>query len=328
MTKITICLSIVIMALVSGCAAKQKQPSILYDTDDFMPAVIEAKPSLPTEVIKVPEPLPLPGQLKLVEKHAERNPELIDPLERVDRANMAARLEPEKNGYINAIQRYPYTEGALYRLYAAPEQVSDITLQKGEKLISVSAGDTVSWVLGDTKSGMGASEQVHILVKPVAPNLKTNLVITTDRRTYHLEMESFENTYMASLSWRYPHDELVSLNHRNAEANVSENQIIDTGVNLDRLRFRYEITGDMPPWRPARAFDDGKKVYIEFPRGIAQGEAPPLFVVGPSGESELVNYRMKGRYYIVDQLFAAAELRLGEGPQKVVRISRSGVSGK
>ena len=43
------------------------------------------------------------------------------------------------------------------------------------------------------------------------------------------------------------------------------------------------IAGDNPPWRPLSAFDDGSKVYIEFPRGIAQGEMPPLFVIGPEG---------------------------------------------
>ena len=70
-------------------------------------------------------------------------------------------------------------------------------------------------------------------------------------------------------------------------------------------------------------FDDGRKVYIEFPSGIIQGEAPPLFVVGSEGENQLVNYRMKGRFYIVDQLFAAAELRLGQYPLLVFRISRT-----
>ncbi len=85
----------------------------------------------------------------------------------------------------------------------------------------------------------------------------------------------------------------------------------------------YAITGDNPPWKPVRAFDDGHKVCIEFPRRIDQGEAPPLFVVGADGGSELVNYRMRGNYYIVDRLFAAAELRLGTKPQQVVRITRT-----
>jgi type IV secretion system protein VirB9 len=51
---------------------------------------------------------------------------------------------------------------------------------------------------------------------------------------------------------------------------------------------------------------------------------PPLFVIGPNGStSELVNYRVRGATMIVDRLFAAAELRLGDGPQQVVRITRT-----
>lgn len=46
-------------------------------------------------------------------------------------------------------------------------------------------------------------------------------------------------------------------------------------------------------------------------------------MVGADGGNELVNYRMRGNYYIVDRLFAAAELRLGAKPQQVVRISRT-----
>jgi type IV secretion system protein VirB9 len=50
---------------------------------------------------------------------------------------------------------------------------------------------------------------VHILVKPTRPDLVTNLVINTDRRTYHLELRSAEKTYMASVSWAYPQDQLI-----------------------------------------------------------------------------------------------------------------------
>jgi len=59
----------------------------------------------------------------------------------VEAANRAATWEPSAAGYVNAVQVYPWTEGALYRLYAAPERVSDVALQPGEQLIAVSAGD-------------------------------------------------------------------------------------------------------------------------------------------------------------------------------------------
>ncbi|TIW40833.1 MAG: P-type conjugative transfer protein TrbG, partial [Mesorhizobium sp.] len=242
------------------------------------------------------------------------------PEERVADANKAATQQPTKYGYVNAVQVYPFTDGALYQLYAAPERVTDIALQPGEKLTAVSAGDTVRWVIGDTASGTGDNQRTHVLVKPFAPGLATNVVITTDRRTYHLQLQSTEKTAMAAISWTYSQDQIIALRQRNAQAEAVTP--VASNIALENLRFRYSISGDTPPWRPTRAFDDGSKVYIEFPRRIDQGEAPPLFIVGADGSSELVNYRVRGNYYIVDRLFAAAELRLGTKQQQVIRISR------
>ena len=207
-------------------------------------------------------------------------PDKRPPTDRVDAANKAALQEPSTHGYINAVQVYPYVESALYRLYAAPEQVSDIALQPGETLTAVSSGDTVRWVVGDTTSGSGDAKQVHVLVKPFAPGLKTNLVITTDRRSYHLQLESTDRTSMAAISWTYPQDRLFALQRQNARADAAAP--LAAGVALENLRFRYAINGDSPPWRPVRAFDDGTKVYIEFPRRIDPGRGAAPLRVGPT----------------------------------------------
>ena len=95
-------------------------------------------------------------------------------------------------------------------------------------------------------------------------------------------------------------------------------------VTVEALDFNYRIEGDRPAWRPLRAFDDGRQLFIEFPASLPQGEAPPLFIRGEGGRAELLNYRLRGRYYVVDRLFSAAELRLGEKRQQVVRIIRDG----
>jgi type IV secretion system protein VirB9 len=312
---------VVASSSLGACTSSVKVPEIPIFDSPALAARREPEPKPPVRYIEVPTPLPLPGQLKPVGKTAEKK-EPRSPSERVAGANAAARVEPVKDGYINAIQVYPYTKGALYQLYAAVNQVTDVALEAGEKLVSVSAGDTVRWVVGDTTSGEGKDAQVHILVKPVGADLETNLVITTDRRTYHLEMRSSDKTYMASVSWTYPAAELVSLRRQRDEAAASLASIADGGVNIDHLRFRYRIEGDAP-WKPQQVFDDGAKVYIQFPSGLAQSEAPPLFVIGPDGKSALVNYRVRGTTYIVDRLFATAELRPGTAPQRIVRIVRT-----
>ena len=305
-----------------GCAHKFIPPDINYDS--AAPAKLTADPPAPIKIVELPTPLPLPGQLKPIDG-GKPTPEAADPTVRVNQANAAARIQPVRNGFINAVQVYPFSGGALYQVYTAPGEITDIALQDGEQLVGsgpVAAGDTVRWIIGDTESGAGATKKVHILVKPTRPELLTNLVINTDRRTYLLELRSTEKTYMASVSWQYPEDQLIALRRQNQEADAAAP--IATGVDLASINFRYAIQGDNPAWRPLRAFDDGKKVYIEFPSGIAQGEMPPLFVIGPAGGSELVNYRVNRNYYIVDRLFAAAELRLGDkDSERRVRIFRT-----
>ena len=316
-------LAMLAVAVLAGACAKRLDVAEipLVDAPAFAAANREEEPKRLVEVVEVARPLPLPGQLKPIPSGAPKNPAQDEPSpkDRVAKANARARVEPQRSGYINAIQVYPFATGALYRLYAAVGEVTDIALEAGEKLTSVSAGDTVRWVVGDTTSGEGKEAIVHILVKPIQPDLETNLVITTDRRTYHLEMLSTEKTYMASVSWTYPTSQLVSLRKERGEAEAAP---VEMSVNPERLHFRYRIEGDAP-WRPLSVFDDGAKVYIQFPAGLSESEAPPLFVVGPDGRPALVNYRMRGTTYIVDRLFAAAELRLGTAPQRVVRIVRT-----
>ena len=318
----TLYIALLASVALTACATF-RPPEISYD-DDPKPAVFQGEPPRPVEVVEIPKPLPLPGQLKAMPGGRALGPEPKNPTDRVAKANEAARVQPTRNGYINAVQVYPYTIGALYQVYTAPGQVTDIALQEGEQLVGsgpVAAGDTVRWIIGDTESGTGPTKRVHIAVKPTRPDLVTNLVINTDRRTYHLELRSTEKTYMASVSWQYPQDQLIALRRRNAVAEAAAP--VDTGLDVGRLNFRYAIEGDTPAWRPLRAFDDGAKVFIEFPRGIRQGEMPPLFVLGPEGGAELVNYRARQNYYVVDRLFAAAELRLGGDHQQKVRIVRT-----
>lgn len=307
-----------LVATLGACAANATPPVAAVGTE-LSPAVRTPEPPPPVRIVEIPKPLPLPGQL-LPAPSARTAPETGPPTTRVQSANRAALKEPSSRGFLNAVQVYPYAEGALYRLYAAPERVTDIALQPGESVTAVAAGDTVRWTVGDTSSGSGDAKRTHILIKPFSAGLKTNLVITTDRRAYHLALESTAATAMAAISWTYPQDELLAL--RRALVKREAAAPVASGLAIENLSFGYTISGDDPPWRPLRAFDDGRQVLIEFPPSIGTGEAPPLFVLGARGDAQLVNYRMSGRFYIVDRLFAAAELRLGEKPQSIVRISR------
>ncbi len=305
------------LALTTACATTELAP---IDSSAFVAATpLEDETEYPARIIETAVPLPLPGQMKAIETVPSPR---VSPRQAIREGREGALIEPSVDGYVNAIQVYPYTEGALYRLYASPGQVSDVALQPGEELVSVSAGDTVRWVVGDTISGSGNTSRAHVLVKPISSGIRTNLMIATDRRTYHLELESVEGGYMAALSWRYPADELAGLTARNERAVAREAGSIGNGLTLEGLNFDYRMSGDSPAWKPVRVFDDGRQVFIQMPDNIMATDMPPLFVLGEDGDAELVNYRVRSNYYVVDRLFRAAELRLGTSNQTVVRISR------
>lgn len=310
------------LATIAGCATYGKPPPTITLEEPVAAQLLLEAPK-PIELVTLPEPLALPPQLKPLSTEAETKfaPESIDERVRVARANLEARVAPSREGYVNAIQVWPYADGALYQVYTSPGRVTVVALQEGEELVTVSAGDTVRWIVGDTASGSGASLRVTVLVKPTRTGLKTNLVITTNRRMYLLEMSSTPQAWMASVSWDYPKDRMLALQKQAQQAQAATP--VDSGLSLEQIKFRYAITGDSPPWKPLRAFDDGQRVYIQFPGGISQGELPPLFVIGPQGDGQLVNYRFRSPYYVVDRLFGAAELRLGADKAQVVRIERT-----
>ena len=250
-------------------------------------------------------------------------------------ANAQARSYPTPGAYINSTLFYDYEAGRLYEVQTSPHFLTAILLRPGEKLLAKAAGDTVRWVLGETAEGAGLNQQVVVLLKPIRGGLRTNIVLTTDQRTYLIEAASREGgVYTSAISWNYPQEQMQALAAAQAASLAAETQraaiVVAPALAIDQLNFGYRIEpqkGKPPRWQPLRAFDDGTKTYIQFPVNMAATDAPPLFLVGPHDSAELVNYRFLNGYYVVDRLVDVAELRLGEKPQQVVRITRTARKG-
>ena len=295
--------------MLAGCATN-RTPQFSYDAD---------VPPLPTVQAAATDTTPRPLHVPPAWTVARGGEAAGTATARVENANAAARVEPRREGYYNAIQIYPWSEGALYQVYAAVGQITTIALEPGESLTSagpIAAGDTARWIIGDTESGSGPTRRVHVLVKPTRPDISTNLVITTDRRIYMIELRAREALYMPAVAWAYPAPPPGS------RATAPSVPVIPAKAARN-YRYGLQLQGNSPPWRPVSVFDDGRRVYVVFPRGIVQGEMPPLFVLGSDGEPQIVNSRVHQNILIVDRLFGAAELRLGSGNrQQVVRIVR------
>lgn len=317
---------IVCLIVTVGCGEKKTTPPEVYSKAAVM------EPPEPEEIVmEVVTPLPLPGQLQAVPpgEKPDTQKEPASPAIVIDTANKTARSAPTQAKYFNSIMRYDYTEGALYQLYAAPLKFTNIQLQPGETLTGAGpvCGDTVRWIMGTGVSEENGQTVEHIFLKPTEPGLHTTFMIPTNRRTYHLEIHSYQNTYMASIKWRYPHDEVSKMKYGIKKRQEESDVIIDTHVNLKDINNNYNIAvtseNKKISWVPSLVFDDKNKTFIRFPKTMLNQEAPVLYVMSNEDETQLVNYRVKKDYYIVDRLFQKAQLRLGQKNQDIVTITRA-----
>ncbi|PVM88845.1 P-type conjugative transfer protein TrbG [Caulobacter endophyticus] len=273
-----------------------------------------------------------PARQRLPRRRAEASLALARPLATLQRANAEARDGPASGVFVNSALYHAFEPGRLYAIHTSPRFLTTIALRPGEKLIAKAAGDTVRWVLGETEAGTGEAQQVIVLVKPMRGGLRTNLVLTTDQRTYLIDAVSTDSgAYTSVLSWTYPQEEAkaraADAARRAAGEQASEALRVQTAVPVERLDFRYLVTplkGRAPPWTPVRVFDDGAKTYIEFPPDLAVREAPPVFLLDADDHAQLVNSRLLGRYLVVDRIIDRAELRLGDKKPVIVRLTRQG----
>ena len=316
-----------------GCTFTFGQPRPLTETADTR--LVQATPA-PPPVIEAMEPPAIhmpPDQVRAMPARTSAPRTAPDPVDAVRTANRKATQRPSSQGFLEAVQVYDYVPGAIYQVYTTPLHVTTIALRPGESMTKLpAAGDTVRWAIGQATAGAPPLEQQIIYVKPFKEGLSTNMIITTNERLYMIELTSLESPpnqkpiYNAAIAWNYPLLEMEQMRAETKAAVRKEENTIAAAIDPTKLNNDYSITtvqGRDPAWKPVRAFDDGKKTWIEFPPNLGSVEAPPLFVLTAQSDLALVNVRIKGRYYIVDQLFNEAELRIGQEPQTIVRISNN-----
>ncbi|BCA95177.1 conjugal transfer protein TrbG [Legionella antarctica] len=222
---------------------------------------------------------------------------------------------------------FVYGSGQI-RVVCAPLQVCDIALQAGEEFNDMNVGDP-RFIVEPSITGAGLNQQIHLLIKPKDAGLDTSLVVTTDRRTYHFRLKSDRYDFMPYVSFTYPDEAKAKwqmLKRMQAEKQ-KENTFTETNEYLGNLNFNYRIGGNAR-FKPVRVYNNGVKTIIEMPANMSQNEAPALLVLRGGGlfkkpESVMVNYRLQGCRYIVDNVFDKAMLVIGSGSsQEKITITR------
>jgi type IV secretion system protein VirB9 len=247
----------------------------------------------------------------------------------------------ESQSSLGAVQ---YTWGEeLPSIVCAVLQVTDVSLEPGESVTSVSVGDNLRWSVESVTSGQGADEQPHLIIKPFSRGLETSVVVTTTKRTYHLSLRSTDEAYVHEASFRYPNKPKTAIAYTQAAPAPtpaqpkppSRRENDDPNLPASRHRLAadpelvtepdtYRIIGSAR-WKPAGVSNDGHKTYIFMTEEITRTEAPALLVLRRNKylfgyDKVLANYRLQHKTYIVDTIFDRAILVSGQDKVTIVRI--------
>lgn len=246
-------------------------------------------------------PPPAPG-FQLI---SGNNPALASAYQQYQRTGVAKIISTDE------FIQFPYDSGSQPIIDTGVLALTVISLENGEQVSSVSSGDPLRWSYSLVYSGAGNQRQAHIMIKPAKPNISTDFFITTDRRAYLLKMVATDNgKYVREVRFWYPQklDNLTTLDPAPNEGSTLPN------IDVSQLNFNYQITPDRskPNWVPQHVFDDGVHTYIQLPSSSSSQDLPVLFVVN-NGNEEMVNYRFKAPYFIVDKIFTQALLVSGTG---------------
>lgn len=250
-----------------------------------------------------------------------------NPSSIIDEANKKASYQPKSQQFINAAMIFDWEPHRIYQVYTKPGRITDIALEPGEKLASIAGGDTQRWSISESQSGADDVITKHIFVKPQQDELSSNLVLTTDRRVYHIELHSRPDVpYQAVVAWNFPRSLLIaSWSQDSTSSKKSKPETPLSGLAKQQFNFSYHfVTSAKPKWMPRRVFDDGHKTYIEFPVGMQDIEAPALWGLSKSKEPEVINYRRYQNFYIIDHLIDLAEIYVDAANNIKVGIEREG----
>lgn len=212
---------------------------------------------------------------------------------------------------------------SMPKLTCSPTRACDVEMEPGEQVKNVILGDKLNWKWAPAASMEEGQTILHVVFQPVDNDVESNVIITTDRRTYHIKLSApnSEGVYLNRVGFYYPQKLVTEWNYQEqaaatAKEKIERTNILATPVSLDKLDFGYRMEGKAD-FQPIRVFNDGERTYFEMPDSLNTGENPVLFLHDEDDKVMLVNYRREEDpqsrkvHYVVDKLFVHAELKAG-----------------
>lgn len=288
--------------MLGGCA----KPSIVhYNPNDFVN---------PNKVIIKKEPVPTPIPNIKASFDLGNNPDVIKAYNAFRKSGKARNIQSD--GFVTL----PYDDYAHPIIACEPLYLCVLQLERNETINNIDLGDSAHWLVSTSLVGTPRNGSYQIAIKPKVYNSATDMVITTNKRTYNIGLVSKRGEHTHVTNFYYPQESLNAAIHNAHQLATSELQteIIDTSptIHLRQLNFNYQLSGNHPVWQPLQVFDDGNKTFIRMPSIANHVDLPVLYILKRK-HMQLVNYRYQRPYYIVDTLFKKAVLVSGKGHEQV-----------
>jgi len=186
-----------------------------------------------------------------------------------------------------AVTYYNYNLDETYKIYTTPGRVTLLKFAPDEKIIcSPQGGDTNNFMLSLIQTDSNNSD--YIIIKPLALDIATNIVVITNKRVYILDVYSMNNNYMQTIAWRY-------------SKNKKPQTKTQSTFNLSTNKYRIICNGKHPAWYPLDVFDNGSKTYILLPAGNNIG-LPMIKLINHNNKTQIIDFRLKNRLIIIDSL--------------------------
>lgn len=211
-----------------------------------------------------------------------------------------ALQEPRPIATDSRIRTVRYSPNEVYQFIGHYGYQSAIEFETGETIQTVSIGDSVSWMVNPAGN--------RLFLKPIDQNALTNMTVITDKRSYLFELHAEETQDIRDkemvfvMRFTYPQADQSQMDFTTFES------FPDIEKEPEKYNFRYSIRGSSVI-EPIRIFDDGQWTYFEFRDKNA--DLPAFFHVDSANNEEMINYRKRGNYIVVERVSPRFTLRRG-----------------
>lgn len=293
-----IMMTLPLLSLLGACT---HQARITYNPEDFIN---------PNKVVVKNEEVKLPKAKVNATFGVGNDPAVVRAYEAFSHSGKMASINSK------GFQTLAY-DGHSHPIVACePMHLCAVQLEQGELINNIDMGDTAHWLVSTAYIGMKGQGSYQITIKPKSYDIATDMIVTTNKRSYNIGLVSQKGHYSHVVNFYYPEETLSQVVTKLHDAEEVRHRVDvvsnNTKMSVEHLNFDYDIGGNNAPWRPKRVFDDGDKTFIQMP-AISERLDLPVLYIRKGRQLQMVNYRYKRPYYVIDSLIDTAYLVSGVG---------------